>query len=87
MSCNVFILYRLGTGTFGRVVLCRERSTREYWALKILAIADVIRLKQVQHVQNEKSILLSVNHPFIVNMSVLFKFLKSFQTDRFIYQN
>lgn len=53
------------------MVLCREKSTREYWALKILAIADVIRLKQVQHVQNEKNILLSVNHPFIVNMSVL----------------
>ena len=58
-----------GTGTFGRVVLCREKSsTRDYWALKILAISDVIRLKQVQHVQNEKNILLSVNHPFIVNM-------------------
>ena len=68
--CFFFVLYAnaTGTGTFGRVVLCREKSTREYWALTSLAIADVIRLKQVQHVQNEKNILLSVNHPFIVNM-------------------
>jgi len=66
---NLEMLKTIGTGTFGRVVLCREKSsTRDYWALKILAISDVIRLKQVQHVQNEKNILLSVNHPFIVNM-------------------
>ncbi|KAK2719523.1 hypothetical protein QYM36_005115 [Artemia franciscana] len=65
---NLDIIKTIGTGTFGRVVLCRERSTRCYWALKILAIADVIRLKQVQHVQNEKEILQNVNHPFIVNM-------------------
>ena len=44
-------------GTFARVCLCRDRSSREYFALKILAIHDVIRLKQIEHVKNEKSIL------------------------------
>ena len=44
-------------GTFARVCLCRERNSRDYFALKILAIHDVIRLKQVEHVKNEKNIL------------------------------
>ena len=57
-----------GTGTFGRVCLCRERDSRSYKALKIMAMADVIRLKQVEHVRNEKSILLSVRHPFVVEL-------------------
>lgn len=58
----------LGTGTFGRVLLCRDRITSEYHALKIMNIREVIRLKQVEHVQNEKSILSKIEHPFIVNL-------------------
>lgn len=62
------ILSTIGTGTFGRVVLARNRETKEYFALKVMAISDVIRLRQVEHVTNEKEILTSVSHPFIVNM-------------------
>lgn len=57
-----------GTGTFGRVVLVRHRPSKEYFALKILPITEVIRLKQVEHVKSEKAILLMVKHPFIVNL-------------------
>lgn len=38
--------------------------------MKILSMADVIRLKQVDHVMNEKNILSEINHPFIVNLWV-----------------
>lgn len=55
-----------GTGTFGRVVLCRHHGTP--LALKILSMVDVIRLKQVEHARNEITVLKEVNHPFIVNM-------------------
>lgn len=61
-------LFCQGTGTFGRVVLARHRPTREYFALKVMPIAEVIRLKQVDHVKNEKDILMSVKHPFIVHL-------------------
>ncbi|ETN68144.1 camp-dependent protein kinase catalytic subunit [Anopheles darlingi] len=57
-----------GTGTFGRVCLCRDKITDKHWAMKILAMADVIRLKQIEHVKNEKNILREIDHPFIVNM-------------------
>merc|ERR1712013_142855 len=59
----------IGTGTFARVCLCRERASRDYFALKILAIHDVIRLKQVEHVKNEKNILKEINHPFLVDLT------------------
>jgi len=67
---DIFLLCDVsaGTGTFGRVVLVRHRQTKEYLALKILPISEVIRLKQVEHVHNEKEILLMVRHPFIVNL-------------------
>jgi protein kinase X len=57
-----------GTGTFGRVLLARERRGGEFYALKIMNISEVIRLKQVEHVQNEKNILMKIDHPFIVNL-------------------
>ncbi|KAH3808354.1 cAMP-dependent protein kinase catalytic subunit PRKX-like isoform X2 [Dreissena polymorpha] len=62
------ILSTIGTGTFGRVVLVRNNDTRNYFALKVMAITEVIRLKQIEHVKNEKEILASISHPFIVNM-------------------
>ncbi|EEB11133.1 cAMP-dependent protein kinase catalytic subunit, putative [Pediculus humanus corporis] len=40
----------------------------KYLAMKILLISDVIRLKQVEHVKNEKRILEEIQHPFIVNL-------------------
>lgn len=58
----------IGTGTFGRVVLIQNKLTRDYYALKILPITEIIRLKQVDHVQNEKEILFGVDHPFIINL-------------------
>lgn len=63
-----FFFYFSGTGTFGRVVLVYDQVRAEYGALKILQLHDVIRLKQVDHVKNEKNILKAVKHPFIVNM-------------------
>ncbi|KAL3846793.1 hypothetical protein ACJMK2_017749 [Sinanodonta woodiana] len=65
---NYDILSTIGTGTFGRVVLVRQKETKNYFALKVMAITEVIRLKQIEHVKNEKEILSSISHPFIVNM-------------------
>ncbi|XP_050997248.1 cAMP-dependent protein kinase catalytic subunit PRKX isoform X2 [Acomys russatus] len=58
----------VGTGTFGRVNLVKEKTGRRYYALKIMSIPDVIRLKQEQHVQNEKAVLKEINHPFLIKL-------------------
>ncbi len=72
------VIETLGTGTFGRVLLVRlkhrdvaDRSA--YFALKVLAKADVVRLKQVSHINSERSILTKVEHPFLVNMVASFQ--------------
>eukprot|EP00126_Sphaerothecum_destruens_P003295 Sdes_comp16967_c2_seq2m6173 len=61
-------LQTLGTGTFGRVFLCRYKATEEYFAMKALKKVEVVRLKQVEHILSEKKILSIISHPFIVNM-------------------
>lgn len=62
------IIKTIGTGTFARVCLAKQKGSHKYYALKILSMADVIKLKQVEHVKNEKNILSQVQHPFIVSM-------------------
>ena len=58
----------LGTGTFGKVYLVRHINNLRYFAMKILKKSTVVRLKQVQHIYNERDILLKVEFPFIVNL-------------------
>lgn len=60
------IHHTLGTGSFGRVKLARNKVTNKWVALKILKKAEIIRLKQVDHVINENTLLSNVDHPFIV---------------------
>lgn len=43
-------------------------SNEGYFALKMLNIRQVIKLKQLQHVKNEKACLLEIDHPFIVQL-------------------
>ncbi|KAI8085001.1 camp-dependent protein kinase 2 [Halteromyces radiatus] len=62
------ILRTLGTGSFGRVHLVQSRVNVRYYAIKVLKKTEVVRLKQVEHTNNEKHILESVAHPFLVNM-------------------
>ena len=58
----------LGTGSFGRVHLVQSKRNTKYYAMKVLKKSEVVRLKQVEHTNNEKHILEQVNHPFLVNL-------------------
>ncbi|KAI1500662.1 kinase-like domain-containing protein [Biscogniauxia marginata] len=74
-----FALVRtLGTGTFARVCLVRpavgsDEEREKVFALKILRKAEVIKLKQVDHVRDERQILNDVaGHPFITELITTF---------------
>ena len=41
------------------------------FALKIMKKLEVVRLKQVEHIRNEKAILELINHPFLVTQCAL----------------
>jgi len=69
----------LGTGAFGRVRFVTHKATSNHYALKTLKKASIIKMKQVDHIISEKSILSNLKHPFIVNM------WGSFHDARYIY--
>ncbi|XP_059351021.1 cAMP-dependent protein kinase catalytic subunit 1 isoform X2 [Daphnia carinata] len=63
----------LGTGSFGRVMLVQHKSTKKYYAMKILDKQKVVKLKQVEHTLNEKRILQAISFPFLVSLEYHFK--------------
>ncbi|CAH8664358.1 unnamed protein product [Heterobilharzia americana] len=74
---RVELLRTVGTGTFGRVIVVHDKCSQQYYALKILIIEELVRLKQVEHVKNEKSILMQLNHSFIVKfLQIVYRDLK-----------
>ncbi|ORZ11435.1 kinase-like domain-containing protein [Absidia repens] len=62
------VMRTLGTGSFGRVHLIQSRVNARHYAMKVLKKTEVVRLKQVEHTNNEKHILEAVAHPFLVNL-------------------
>ncbi|UJR22877.1 hypothetical protein I4U23_025906 [Adineta vaga] len=62
------ILQTVGTGSYGRVLLVRDRETSEFLALKVFSITHVVQLRQTEHVKNEKDILCVISHPFIIRL-------------------
>ncbi|KAL2062392.1 hypothetical protein VTL71DRAFT_6658 [Oculimacula yallundae] len=79
LTVHDFELVRtLGTGTFARVWLVRlakpaEEDRDKVYALKVLRKVDVIKLKQVDHVNHERSVLADVaGHPFITTLITTF---------------
>ncbi|MCJ1354403.1 MAG: serine/threonine protein kinase, AGC [Icmadophila ericetorum] len=72
------LLKTIGTGTFARVWLARlakpsQEDRDKVFALKIIRKVDTIRLKQVEHVRNERNTLAAVaGHPFITTLITTF---------------
>ena len=63
----------LGTGSFGRVRLTKLKGAESYFAVKCLKKREIIKMKQVQHILAEKSLLSELSHPFIVNIITTFQ--------------
>ena len=72
-------LRTLGTGSFGRVKLARYRGDGQLYAVKMMKKVEIIRLKQVDHINAERAVLQHLDHPFIVNMKA------SFKDDHYLY--
>lgn len=58
----------LGTGSFGRVHLVRSVHNNRYYAIKVLKKAQIVKMKQVEHTNDERRMLKLVEHPFLIRM-------------------
>lgn len=63
---NFEFLKVLGKGTFGKVILCREKATAKLYAIKILKKEVIIQKDEVAHTQTENRVLRTTNHPFLI---------------------
>ncbi|OVF09340.1 putative cAMP-dependent protein kinase catalytic subunit [Clavispora lusitaniae] len=62
------IMRTLGTGSFGRVHLVRSVHNGRYYAIKVLKKQQVVKMKQVEHTNDERRMLKLVEHPFLIRM-------------------
>lgn len=64
-----FTLQRtLGTGSFGRVHLVQSKHNQRYYAIKVLKKAQVVKMKQIEHTNDERRMLQRVKHPFLITL-------------------
>lgn len=64
-----FLLQRtLGTGSFGRVHLVQSKHNHRFYAMKVLKKAQVVKMKQIEHTNDERRMLNRVRHPFLVTL-------------------
>ena len=56
-----------GTGALAEVSLVK-RDDGKYFALKVMDKKRIVKMKQLEHIHNEKSLLQEVDHPFIINL-------------------
>ncbi|MCJ1417497.1 camp-dependent protein kinase catalytic subunit [Xylographa parallela] len=58
----------LGTGSFGRVHLVQSKHNQRFYAVKVLKKQQVVKMKQVEHTNDERRMLQRVKHPFLVTL-------------------
>ncbi|KAI9373894.1 kinase-like domain-containing protein [Aspergillus egyptiacus] len=68
-TLNDFAIQRtLGTGSFGRVHLVQSKHNHRFYAIKVLKKAQVVKMKQIEHTNDERRMLNRVRHPFLITL-------------------
>ena len=68
-SLTDFTIQRtLGTGSFGRVHLVQSKHNQRFYAVKVLKKQQVVKMKQVEHTNDERKMLQRVKHPFLITL-------------------
>lgn len=63
----------VGVGAFGWVWLVRKKENRQLYAMKILKKRDVVRRRQLAHVQAERDILAEADSDWVVKLFFSFQ--------------
>jgi RAC serine/threonine-protein kinase len=63
----------LGKGTFGKVVLCRDKETNDLYAMKILKKDVIVAKDEITHTMTENRVLRGMQHPFLTSLRYSFQ--------------
>uniref|UniRef100_A0A8C1MNW3 non-specific serine/threonine protein kinase n=1 Tax=Cyprinus carpio TaxID=7962 RepID=A0A8C1MNW3_CYPCA len=63
----------LGKGTFGKVILVKEKATGKYYAMKILKKEVIVAKDEVAHTLAENRVLQNSKHPFLTALKYSFQ--------------
>ena len=55
----------LGEGTFGKVVLCKEKETGSLYAMKVLKKDFIQARDEMDHTMTEQKVMKNIRHPFL----------------------
>jgi hypothetical protein len=58
----------LGTGSFSHVRLVQSKLNQRFYAVKVWKKAHVVKMKQVEHTNNERRMLQRCKHPFLIKL-------------------
>ncbi|EGR27165.1 protein kinase domain protein [Ichthyophthirius multifiliis] len=70
---NIQFLFVIGKGGFGKVWKIEMKKNRREYALKEMSKAKIISKKSINSIMNERLLLSTLNHPFIINMMFAFQ--------------
>jgi cGMP-dependent protein kinase len=70
---NLVHIAMLGSGTFGRVTLVQDKVSKTLFALKAMFKSEIVAHKQQTNVMNEKMVMTTCSHPFILKLFQTFK--------------
>ncbi|XP_051871819.1 RAC-alpha serine/threonine-protein kinase isoform X1 [Pristis pectinata] len=70
---NFEYLKLLGKGTFGKVILVKEKATGRYYAMKILKKEVIVAKDEVAHTITENRVLQNSRHPFLTALKYSFQ--------------
>jgi len=74
LSLNDFEMMKvLGKGTFGKVMLARDKRLGELVAIKILKKEVIMAKDEVTHTLTENAVLQSTHHPFLTGLRASFQ--------------
>jgi serum/glucocorticoid-regulated kinase 2 len=62
------LLSVIGRGTYAKVLLVRSKQDKQVYAMKVLKKKYILEKNQEKNIMNEKEILASISHPFLVRL-------------------
>lgn len=63
----------IGKGTFGKVILAKNKDDGELYALKCVKKDYIVKTKNVENIKNEKALLEKINNPYIIKLHFTFQ--------------